>query len=106
MAVIGSGHSAIGKLIDLVKLREEAPGWWLTIEADPSVLRYVAFKGSIAVDGVSLTVAGLDDQSFAVAIIPHTYEATVVRHYHRGSEVNLEVDLLARYLERLREESR
>jgi riboflavin synthase len=88
------------------ELREEPPGWWLTIEADASLLRYVAHKGSIAVDGVSFTVARLEPDGFSVAVIPHTYAATVVRHYHRGSEVNLEVDLLARYLERLREESR
>jgi len=88
------------------ELREESPGWWLTIEAEPAVLRYVAEKGSIAVDGISLTVAALLPDGLAVAIIPHTYAMTVVRHYHRGSEVNLEVDLLARYLERLREESR
>jgi len=98
------GHvDAVGRVSEL---REEPPGWWLTVEAEPEVLRYVAMKGSIAVDGVSLTVAGLDATSFSVAVIPHTYGATVLRHYHRGSEVNLEVDLLARYLERLREESR
>ncbi len=98
------GHvDGVGRVRDL---REEPPGWWLTIEAEPAVLRYVAEKGSIAVDGVSLTVAALSAETFSVAIIPHTWAATVVRHYHRGSEVNLEVDLLARYLERLREESR
>ena len=98
------GHvDAVGRVREM---REEPPGWWLTIEAEPSLLRYVAHKGSIAVDGVSFTVAALMPDGFSVAVIPHTYAATVVRHYHRGSEVNLEVDLLARYLERLREESR
>ena len=98
------GHvDGVGRVTEF---REESPGWWLTIDAPPPLLRYVAVKGSIAVDGVSLTVAGVDATSFSVAVIPHTYGATVARLYHRGSEVNLEVDLLARYLERLGEESR
>ena len=82
-------------------VREEAPGYWLSIEAPAEVLRFVALKGSIAVDGVSLTVAGVDAGGFEVAIIPHTWQATILKHYRPGSEVNLEVDLLARYLERL-----
>jgi riboflavin synthase len=85
-------------------LREESPGWWLSIAAAPEILRYVALKGSIAVDGVSLTVAGVDEGGFEVAIIPHTWQATVLKHYRPGTEVNLEVDLLARYLERLVQE--
>jgi riboflavin synthase len=98
------GHvDGVGRVTEF---REEAPGWWLTLEAPPSLLRYVAVKGSLAVDGVSLTVARVDGAAVSVAVIPHTYGATVARHYHRGSEVNLEVDLLARYLERLGEESR
>jgi riboflavin synthase len=82
-------------------VREEAPGYWMSIEAPAEVLRFIALKGSIAVDGVSLTVAGVDAAGFEVAIIPHTWQATILKHYRPGSEVNLEVDLLARYLERL-----
>jgi len=93
------GHvDAVGR-VRLV--REEPPGWWFSIAADEDVLRYVALKGSITVDGVSLTVAGVDAGGFEVAIIPHTWEATILKQYRQGSEVNLEVDLLARYLERL-----
>ena len=93
------GHvDAVGRVRSV---REEPPGRWLSIEADPGLLRYVALKGSIAVDGVSLTVAGLDDRGFEAAIIPHTWQATILRNYRPGSEVNLEVDLVARYLERL-----
>jgi riboflavin synthase len=93
------GHvDAVGR-VRLV--REEPPGWWLSIAADAEVLRYVALKGSITVDGVSLTVAGVDAGGFEVAIIPHTWQATILKQYRQGSEVNLEVDLLARYLERL-----
>jgi riboflavin synthase len=97
------GHvDAVGKV---GALKEEAPGWWLEITAPAEVLRYVAEKGSIAVDGTSLTVAGRDEASFAVAIIPHTWQATICRYYRPGSEVNLEVDVLARYLERLVQEA-
>ncbi len=98
------GHvDAIGRVR---ALREEAPGWWVEIEAAPEVLHYVAQKGSIAVDGTSLTIADRDEASFAVAIIPHTWQATICRNYHPGSEVNLEVDLLARYLEQLVKEAK
>lgn len=93
------GHvDAVGRIR---ALREEAPGWWLEIAAPPDVLRYVALKGSITVDGTSLTVAKVDEEGFSVAIIPHTWQATICRGYGPGSEVNLEVDLVARYLERL-----
>lgn len=87
-------------------MRDETPGFWLEVEAPSELLRYVALKGSIAIDGASLTVAGVDDTSFSVAIIPHTWQATICRHYRPGTEVNLEVDLVARYLERLVEEVR
>jgi len=73
----------------------------LRFEAPPDVLRYVVYKGSIAVDGVSLTVAGLDSSSFSVAIIPHTQTVTTLGFRHSGDQVNLETDVLARYVERL-----
>lgn len=73
--------------------------WWFN--APPEVLRLVAWKGSIAVDGVSLTIAGLDDTGFAVALIPHTIDATTFRVRRAGDAVNLEVDMIARYVERL-----
>ena len=82
-------------------LRPEPPGSWLEIAAPAELLRYVAEKGSIAVDGVSFTVAALVEGGFAVAVIPHTWQATVCRNYRPGTEVNLEVDLVARYVERL-----
>jgi riboflavin synthase len=73
----------------------------LTIEASPELLRYVVFKGSIAVDGVSLTVADLQDRSFTVSLIPETLERTSLGGATRGATVNLEVDVLAKYVERL-----
>jgi riboflavin synthase len=71
------------------------------IAAPDGVLRYVVFKGSIAVDGVSLTVAGLDDRSFTVSLIPETLQRTNLGAAEVGDTVNLEVDVLAKYVERL-----
>jgi riboflavin synthase len=71
------------------------------IEAGPDVLRYCVEKGSIAVDGVSLTIAGLRDGGFEVAPIPHTLEQTTLGALEPGDEVNLEVDVLAKYVEKL-----
>lgn len=73
----------------------------LRIDAPPGVLRYVVEKGSICVDGVSLTVAALDEAGFSVALIPHTAEVTTLGHKEIGAAVNLEVDVVAKYVERL-----
>ena len=73
----------------------------LEIEAPPENLRYCVEKGSIAVDGVSLTIAWLDDEAFAVALIPHTKEVTTLGRLGPGDAVNLEVDMLAKHLEKL-----
>jgi len=73
----------------------------VTIEADPALLRYVVEKGSIAVDGVSLTVAAVDGDSFAVSLIPETLERTTLGAAGPGAPVNLEVDILAKYVEKL-----
>lgn len=73
----------------------------LTVGAERELLRYVVEKGSIAVDGVSLTVASLDDRSFTVSLIPETLERTNLGRVEAGAAVNLEVDVLAKYVERL-----
>jgi riboflavin synthase len=73
----------------------------VTVDAAPDVLRYVVEKGSIAVDGVSLTVAGIDERSFTVSLIPETLERTNLGSAEVGDAVNLEVDVLAKYVERL-----
>jgi riboflavin synthase len=73
----------------------------IEVEAPADVLRYCVEKGSIAIEGVSLTIASLDDDSFAVALIPHTREATTLDKVAEGDEVNLEVDIVAKYVERL-----
>jgi riboflavin synthase len=71
------------------------------IEADPELLRYVVVKGSITVDGVSLTVADVDERSFTVSLIPETLERTNLGAARPGTTVNLEVDILAKYVEKL-----
>jgi riboflavin synthase len=75
----------------------------IEIEAPAEVLRYVVQKGSIAVDGISLTVAGLNDRSFTVSLIPETLERTNLGNAGAGNRVNLEVDVLAKYVEKLME---
>ncbi len=69
--------------------------------AAPEILRYCVEKGSIAVDGVSLTIAGLSTDSFSIALVPHTLETTTLGRLEPGDPVNLEVDVLAKYVERL-----
>jgi riboflavin synthase len=69
--------------------------------APPELLRYVVEKGSVAVDGISLTVTAVDDEKFEVAVIPHTLAVTTLGHKETGAPVNVEVDLLAKYVERL-----
>jgi riboflavin synthase len=73
----------------------------LTIEAPPEILRYCVEKGSITVDGVALTITELADDTFEVALVPHTLEVTTLGALQPGDPVNLEADVLAKYVERL-----
>ena len=75
--------------------------WFLQVRPPVELLRYIVFKGSIAVDGISLTVAEVSDSSFAVWIIPHTYEVTALKQRVVGATVNLEADMLAKYVEKI-----
>jgi len=98
------GHVVQGHLdgIGLVEsVREEGFARILMLTADPAILRYVAPKGSIAIDGVSLTVAGVAEDRFTVSLIPETLERTNLGLGPIGRPVNLEVDILAKYVERL-----
>jgi riboflavin synthase len=81
--------------------RYEGTARVVRVEADPGLLRYVAEKGSIAVDGISLTVTAVDAESFEVSLIPETLERTNLGRAQPGDRVNLEVDVLAKYVERL-----
>ena len=89
------GLGAIGSV------EAEGDGLRVVVEAPPEILRYCVEKGSITVDGVSLTVAELLEDAFAVALVPHTLGATTLRDLAPGRQVNLEVDVLAKYVERL-----
>jgi riboflavin synthase alpha subunit len=82
-------------------LAREGDGMRLEIDAPAELLRYLVAKGSVAVEGVSLTVAGLDGRGFATALVPHTLAATTLGRLEPGDGVNLEVDVLAKYVERL-----
>ena len=77
------------------------PATDLVVSAPESVLRYVVEKGSVAVDGCSLTVAAVEDDAFSVAIVPHTAEVTTLGRKRSGDHVNVEADLVAKYVERL-----
>lgn len=91
------GHvDGVGRL-----LRVDAEG--LEIEAPEDLMRYCVEKGSIAVEGVSLTIAGLGEGSFSVALVPHTREATTLGAVSEGDELNLEADIVAKHVERLLE---
>lgn len=81
--------------------REDDTALWLTIETVPAVLRYVVEKGSIAIDGVSLTVARVGERNFSVSLIPHTRGATTLHERRVGDRVNLENDMIAKYVEKL-----
>jgi riboflavin synthase len=98
------GHIVQGHVDGLgrvVGLEEDGFSRRMQIEADPPLLRYVVVKGSITVDGVSLTVAELDDRSFTVSLIPETLHRTNLGAAGPGAPVNLEVDVLAKYVEKL-----
>jgi riboflavin synthase len=94
------GHYVQGHVDSVGRVRS-FDGERLVVEAPAEILRYCVEKGSITVDGVALTIAALDDESFEVALVPHTLEVTTLGGKRPGDEVNLEVDVLAKYVERL-----
>ena len=94
-----SGHvDGVGEVVQMVRLGES---WLLEVRMPPPLAKYLARKGAITVNGVSLTVNRVEDDRFAVNLIPHTVAVTNLQSLVSGSRVNLEVDLLARYVERL-----
>lgn len=97
---IVQGHvDATGEFLSLEELG--ADNWWLRIRVPPEAERYLVFKGSIAIDGISLTVAALEGDLLSVTIIPHTYRNTALHARRPGSRVNLECDIVAKYVEKL-----
>lgn len=94
-----SGHvDAVGRLREK---RDEGNGWRIFFDAPETVLRYVIKKGSIAIDGISLTVADVDRAGFSIAMIPHTARLTTLGFKAAGDTVNLESDIIGKYVERL-----
>lgn len=94
-----TGHiDGVGKVTVFEKRRSD---WYLQINAPREILRYIVFKGAVAVDGMSLTVAEVARNSFSIWIIPHTWEITALKERQAGDSVNLEADMLAKYAERL-----
>lgn len=96
---IVSGH--VDGLGTVLTTQKDDNAIWYTIGAAPEVLRYVVEKGSITIDGISLTVARVDGQSFAISAIPHTVAVTVLQDRKPGDKVNLETDIIGKYVEKL-----
>jgi riboflavin synthase len=93
------GH--VDALGEIASVREDGFSRVVEVRADPALLRYVVEKGSIAVNGVSLTVSAVGEESFEVSLIPETLERTTLGAGEPGTPVNLEVDVMAKYAEKL-----
>ena len=97
---ITTGHvDTVGKIEKLLK---DTGSWFIQIKIDKIYLKYVVHKGSICIDGVSLTVNKVDGDMIDLMIIPHTYENTIIKNYNVGDSVNIEVDYIAKHLEKLK----
>jgi riboflavin synthase len=98
---IVQGHvDGVGKLIALERIAD-SENWWLRLELPCDVEKYTVYKGSVCIEGISLTVATLEDGVCTVAIIPHTVEMTNLNSLKPGDPVNLEADLIAKYVEKM-----
>ncbi len=98
------GHIVSGHIDDvgiISSWRDEGDSSMMGVSAPPDVMRYVVFKGSVCVDGISLTIANRLETEFEIALIPHTKQVTTIGKKQIGDRVNIEVDLLGRYVERL-----
>jgi len=98
---IVQGHvDGVGRLIELERIAD-SENWWLHIEIPSEIEKYTVFKGSISIEGVSLTVAKLEGNRCTIAVIPHTVEMTNLGSLKPGDPVNLEADLIAKYVEKM-----
>lgn len=96
---IVSGHvDGVGKI---TRIRRDDTAVWYTIQAKPEVMRYIVEKGSVTIDGISLTVAKVTQADFSISAIPHTVRQTVLQERHEGDLVNLETDIIGKYVEKL-----
>lgn len=103
------GHLVNGHIDDtgtILKIRKDENAVWLTISSEKQGLKYIVEKGSIAIDGISLTVAHVDYNSFEVSIIPHTQSVTSLLSKTTGDVVNIEYDIIAKYIEKLANENK
>lgn len=105
---IVQGHvDGVGRLLSLTRVAEDAAApadqgdWWLHIRVPAELTRYIVEKGSITIEGISLTVARVEDAEITIAIIPHTYSATNLSAIRAGDLLNVEVDVLAKYAEKM-----
>ncbi|MCC2606012.1 riboflavin synthase [Planctobacterium marinum] len=96
---IVSGH--VDGVGEIASIENTGQTWEIWVKAPDNLARYIAEKGSITVDGVSLTVNDVQGAKFKLTLVPHTLQETIIQHYQTGTRVNLEVDVIARYLERL-----
>lgn len=97
---IVSGHvDSLGTVTSLERVKDS---WLLLVTIEKNILKYIVTKGSISIDGVSLTVNNIKGQSLSLMIIPHTYENTIIKYYKLGERVNIEVDYISKYLEKLK----
>jgi riboflavin synthase len=98
---IVQGHvDGVGKLIEFERIAD-SENWWLHIQMPEEIEKYTVYKGSICIEGISLTVAKLERDRCSIAIIPHTVEATNLHSLKPGDPVNLEADLIAKYVEKM-----
>lgn len=98
------GHIVAGHIDDtgtIISMEKDDNAIWITIQTIPQVLKYIVEKGSIAIDGISLTVARVDAKEFAVSVIPHTGSNTTLLEKKPGDTVNLETDMVGKYVEKL-----
>jgi riboflavin synthase len=99
-----SGHLVQGHvdgIVKIIRIQEIDASWNIRFQIDPGLSKYIIKKGSVTLDGVSLTVNDVSNLEFSVMIIPHTYQNTIFKSYTVGDEINIELDMLAKYIEKL-----
>lgn len=99
-----SGHLVQGHvdgIVKIIRIQEIDASWNIRFQIEPGLSKYIIKKGSVALDGVSLTVNDVSNLEFSVMIIPHTYQNTIFKSYVVGDEINIELDMLAKYIEKL-----
>ena len=99
-----SGHLVQGHVdgvVKIIRIQEIDASWNIRFQIEPGLSKYIIKKGSVTLDGVSLTVNDVSNLEFSVMIIPHTYQNTIFKSYVVGDEINIELDMLAKYIEKL-----